>query len=115
MLARIAFVAGMLVSGCATVEYQYLSIEPLKNDLGHVVGQKERLRDVKTGEEIEQLTYYTPRLDSQGTVIGYEEATSRGTVLRDLSGRRVGLRYQDLRSRDTNPKGEGVTVIVTPP
>jgi hypothetical protein len=111
---RFVLVTGILLTGCATIEYQYLGIEPLKNDAGHVVGQKERLRDAKTGEELERVTRYTPRLDSKGTVIGYEEATNRGTVLRDLAGRRVGLRYTDLRSRETNQNGEGVTVIVAP-
>jgi hypothetical protein len=58
---------------------------------------------------------YTPRLDAQGEVVGYEETSAQGgTVLRDVNGRRVGVRYNDLRSRGTNPQGQGVTVIVAP-
>jgi len=33
----------------------------------------------------------------------------------DLNGRRVGVRYSDLRSKGTNPNAEGVTVIITKP
>jgi hypothetical protein len=56
-----------------------------------------------------------PRLNEKGDVVGYEEPTPpRGTVLRGLDGRRVGLRYRDLRSRGTNPGGEGFTVIISP-
>jgi hypothetical protein len=39
----------------------------------------------------------------------------RGTLLRGLDGRRIGVRYGDLRSRASNPGSEGVTVIVSPP
>jgi hypothetical protein len=106
----------LLPAACSTVEYKYVGTgrELIKNDQGHVVGQKEMLRDDTTGERFEQVTYFTPRRDAGGKVIGYEEALAPGVVLRDLQGRRVGVRYDDLRSRGTNPGNDGVTVIVHP-
>jgi hypothetical protein len=86
----------------------------LKNEQGHVVGQKEMLRDSSSGEQFEQSTYFTPRLDEKGSIVGYEEPLPPGYVVRDLQGRRVGVRYSDLRSRGTNPRSDGVTVIVNP-
>jgi len=103
-----------LLAACATTEYRFLSTEPLKNEDGHVVGHKERLRDVKTGEEFEQVIEYTPRRDEKGTIVGYEEPVREGTMLRDVNGRRVGVRYNDLRSRGTNPGNEGVQIQVKP-
>jgi hypothetical protein len=107
----LAFVA----SACSTVEYQYVGgRQSLKNEQGHVVGQKEMLRDASTGEQFEQITYFTPRRDAKGDVVGYEEPLPPGVVVRDLQGRRVGVRYTDLRSRGTNVRSDGVTVIVKP-
>jgi len=104
-----------LASACSTVEYQYVGgRQSLKNEQGHVVGQKEMLRDPRTGEQFEQVTYFTPRKDEKGAVVGYEEPLPPGVVLRGLDGRRVGVRYTDLRSRGTNPRSDGVTVIVNP-
>jgi hypothetical protein len=104
-----------LASACSTVEYQYVGgRQTLKNEQGHVVGQKEMLRDSRTGEQFEQVTYFTPRRDEKGTIVGYEEALPPGVVVRDLQGRRVGVRYSDLRSRGTNPRSDGVTVIINP-
>ena len=105
-----------LASACRTVEYRYVGErQALKNEQGHVIGQKEMLRDPGTGEQFEQLTYYTPRRDEKGAIVGYEEELPPGYVVRDLQGRRVGVRYNDLRSRGTNPSSGGVTVIVSPP
>ena len=106
----------VLVSACAApVEYRYTGErQTLKNAEGHVIGQKEMLLDPTTGDKFEQITYYTPRRDEKGTIIGYEEPLPPGYVVRDLKGRRVGVRYSDLRSRGSNPGG-GVTVIVKPP
>ena len=109
---------GLLAAACSTapVEYKYVGPgrELLKNADGHVVGQKEMLRDPGTGEQFEQITYFTPRKDEKGAVVGYEEPLPPGVVVRDLQGRRVGVRYSDLRSRGTNPRNDGVTVIVNP-
>ena len=104
----------LLLAGCSTVEYRFLGAQPLQNDKGHVIGQKELLSDARTGELVERVTLFTPRLDAKGDVIGYEEPMPSGTVLRGLDGKRVGVRYSDLRSRGTNPQSEPVTVIVTP-
>ena len=106
-----------LTAACAApVEYRYTRGGPelIKNEAGHVVGQKEMLRDATTGEQYENIVYFTPRKDESGKIIGYEEPQSPGVVLRDLSGRRVGVRYSDLRSKGTNT-AEGVTVIITKP
>jgi hypothetical protein len=107
-----------LTAACANnVEYRYARGGPelIKNEEGHVVGQKELLRDATTGEQYENIVYFTPRKDASGKIIGYEEPQAPGVVLRDLNGRRVGVRYNDLRSKGTNPNAEGVTVIITKP
>ncbi|HYR35151.1 MAG TPA: hypothetical protein VEQ87_12745 [Burkholderiales bacterium] len=106
----------LLAVACSTKEYRYVGDrQVLKNDEGHVIGQKEMLRDPETGQQFEEITYFTPRRDEKGTVIGYEEPLPPGYVVRDLQGRRIGVRYTDLRSRGTNPGSGGVTVIVNPP
>ena len=111
-------VLGLLAAACSTapVEYKYVGPgrELIKNADGHVVGQKEMLRDADTGEQFEHVTYFTPRRDANGKIVGYEEPLPPGVVVRDLQGRRVGVRYSDLRSRGTNPRSDGVTVIVNP-
>jgi hypothetical protein len=109
---------GLLASACAApVEYKYAGAgrELIKNDQGHIVGTKELLRDATTGEQYENIVYFTPRRDASGKIIGYEEPLAPGVVLRDLEGRRVGVRYGDLRSRGTNPNNDGITVIITKP
>ena len=108
----------LLTTACAApVEYRYARGGPelIKNEDGHVVGQKEMLRDATTGEQYENIVYFTPRKDEKGNIIGYEEPMAPGVVLRDVNGRRVGVRYNDLRSKGTNPNAEGVTVIITKP
>ncbi|HZE59234.1 MAG TPA: hypothetical protein VE085_01620 [Burkholderiales bacterium] len=110
---------GLLAAACTTapVEYKYVGPgrELIKDADGHVVGQKEMLRDADTGEQYEHVTYFTPRRDAGGKIVGYEEPQPPGVVVRDLQGRRVGVRYTDLRSRGTNPRSDGVTVIITKP
>lgn len=110
---------GLLAAACtsAPVEYKYVGPgrELIKNDAGHVIGQKEMLRDAESGDQYEHVTYFTPRRDAGGKVVGYEEPLPPGVVVRDLQGRRVGVRYNDLRSRGTNPRSDGVTVIITKP
>ncbi len=110
-----ALALSCLLGACETVEYRIVSTQVIKNDQGHIVGHKDMLRDTRTGEAIEEVTMYVPRLDTSGAIVGYEEPVIRGTVLRGLDGRRIGVRYGDLRSRASNPGGEGVTVIVSPP
>jgi hypothetical protein len=103
-----------LLAACTTTEYRFVSSDPLRNEQGHVVGHKERLRDVKTGEEFEQIVEYIPRRNDKGEIVGYDEPVREGTMLRDVNGRRVGVRYSDLRSRGSNPGNEGIQVQVKP-
>jgi len=107
--------ASLMATACAdTVEYRYVSTEVLKNEQGHVVGHKELLRDARTGEEFELVTHYSPLFDSKGDIVGYQEPTRGGALIRGLDGRRIGARYTDLRSRGTNPGSEGVTITIRP-
>jgi hypothetical protein len=89
-----------------------VSSQSIVNDQGHVVGRKEVLKDPGSGKEREVATYYAPRVDQNGTVIGYEEAVPEGAVIRNLDGRRIGVRYSDLRSRGYNPNKEGISIVV---
>ena len=114
----VLFLSASLTAACSTSkEYRYArgGPEQIKNEQGHVIGQKELLRDPATGEMYENIVYFTPRRDESGKIIGYEEPLAPGVVLRDLSGRRVGVRYSDLRSQGTNPNNEGITVIIRKP
>lgn len=113
-MLKTAALALLLLCGCAAVDYHYLASQPITDDKGHVVGQKELLSDARTGELVERVTLFIPRLDSRGNVIGYEEPMPSGSVLRGLDGKRVGVRNPDLRSRGTNPQAEPITVIVAP-
>ena len=105
-----------LLAACAapTGTYERVRQTNLKNDEGHVVGYVEVLRDVKTGEEVEREVNFAPRYDTQGTLIGYEEPLPEGVLIRSPDGRRVGVRYRDLRGRGMNPSGEGVSVTYPP-
>jgi hypothetical protein len=107
--------AGLIAAACAqTVEYRYVSTEILKNEKGHVVGHKELLKDVATGEDFEEVTHYTPLHDAKGEIVGYQEQARGGVVIRGLDGRRIGARYTDLRSRGSNPGNEGITITIQP-
>ena len=35
-----------------------------------------------------------------------------GTVLRELNGKRIGVRWLDVRSRGTNPQSKGLLIMV---
>ena len=101
-----------LASGCSSVEWKQMSLQPLKNDAGHVIGQKELLCDCKNGERIARLALFEPRFDERGVLVGYEEKIRGGVQLRDLNGRRIGTRYADVRTCGNNPKSKGLTIIV---
>ena len=60
------------------------------------------------GERITQIALFLPRLDSSGHIVGYEERLRSGSVLRDLRGRKIGGRFDDLRSR------KNMTIVVLP-
>jgi hypothetical protein len=98
-------------SGCSLLEYQPLNKENLKNSQGHVIGYRERLCDCSAGEELDRVVLFTPRLTEAGNVIGYEEKIKNGVVLWDLRGKRIGSRYVDLRSRGTNARNSGLTIV----
>src|SRR5262245_23234969 len=113
-LAVITAVLGLtvLASGCSSVEWKQMSMQPLRNQAGHVIGQKELLCDCKSGERISRLALFEPRFDERGVLVGYEEKIRGGVQLRDLNGRRIGTRFVDVRSRGNNPNSKGLTIIV---
>jgi hypothetical protein len=113
-LTTITIILGLaaLASGCSSVEWKQISVQPMRNEQGHVIGQKEMLCDCRNGERIARLALFEPRFDEQGALVGYEEKVRGGTVLRDLNGRRIGTRFADHRTRANNPNSKGLTIIV---
>jgi hypothetical protein len=101
-----------LASGCSSMEWTQMSLQPLRNEQGHVIGQKETLCDCRNGEHVARLALFEPRFDERGVLVGYEEKIRGGTVLRDLNGRRIGTRFADMRTRANNPNSKGLTIIV---
>jgi hypothetical protein len=104
---------GLAAGGCTNLstlsgDVQPLAKEDLKNAQGHVIGTKEVARDAATGERITQISLFVPRLSPAGRVVGYEERVRGGSVLRDLRGRKIGGRFDDLRSR------KNMTIVVLP-
>jgi hypothetical protein len=100
LLMTLVVAAGLAASGCSTLtEYGSVRKEALRNDQGHVIGQKELLRNEQTGEVVAQISMFTPMFDSNGALIGYEEQARGGSIIRDLDGRSIGSRFNDLRSR----------------
>jgi hypothetical protein len=95
-------------------EYSSVLQESLRNDQGHVIGYKGLLRNERTGEVMAQIALYTPVRSESGDVVGYEEPARDAAILRDLNGRRIGARFSDLRSRGTNSKNKGLTIVFRP-
>lgn len=116
MLTRILLIAASLaIGGCSTMtEYGSVRKESLKNDQGHVIGYKEMLRNERTGEVMAQIALYTPMRSERGEIVGYEEQARDGAIIRDLNGRSIGGRFSDLRSRGTNSKNKGLTIVLRP-
>jgi len=108
LILTIALAAG----GCSVIETKSVAREDLKNAQGHVIGYKDLLLDSRTGEELAQITLFVPRLDERGEIVGYEERVRGGTVLHDLSGKRIGARWLDVRSRGRNPQNKGLLIMV---
>jgi hypothetical protein len=106
--------ASLLMLGCGTTQDQHLSSRSLRNDQGHVFGHKETWRNPRSGEESVRTVVYAPRRDASGQVVGYEEPIAGGTLLRDIDGRRIGMRYSDLRSRGSNANNGGITLTFLP-
>jgi hypothetical protein len=103
---------GLAAGGCSSIEYKPVAHEELKNAQGHVVGYKETARDARTGEEVTQIALFIPRHGARGEIVGYEERARGGSILRDLDGRRIGSRWNDVRGRANNPQSQGVIVVV---
>ena len=99
--------------GCSLfTEYRVVGQqEKIVNERGHVVGHREVLRYNGSDERIIRVAQYIPRMNDAGAVIGYEERTRSGAIIRDLAGNHIGNRFKDLRSRGTNPGNAGVTVV----
>ena len=111
----LAMAMALAAGGCSVLEFKPLGKEPLKNDQGHVIGYVERLCDcAKGGEELDRVVLYTPRFSERGTVVAYEERVKGGAVLRDVNGKRIGSRWVDLRSRGSNARNSGLTVVFVP-
>jgi hypothetical protein len=64
------------------------------------------VRDRNTGEELAQIALFVPRVGERGQIVGYEERVRGGSVLRDLSGKKIGGRWLDVRS------GKGLMIVV---
>ena len=106
-MRSIVFVFAVLVlAACASTTAPQSTTRVIRNEQGHVIGHTE----VVKGREV--VTYYKPRFDSSGTVIAYEEPTRDGAVIRSVDGKRIGMRYNDLRSRGSNPASEGISITV---
>ena len=117
MTMRVLIVAACLaLGGCTTLTNFGVSVgkESLRNDQGHVIGYKDLLRNERTGEVMAQIALYTPVRSESGEIVGYEEQARDGAIIRDLNGRSIGGRFSDLRSRGTNAKNKGLTIVFRP-
>ena len=105
--------AGVALGGCATIdEYGASGRQQVMDTQGNVAGYKQQLRNKRTGEVAVQVRLFAPILNDGGELVGYEEQTQDGGIIRDLAGRRVGARFSDMRSRGTNSRSRGITVII---
>ena len=98
------------IGGCTTMSDYGTSVrkESLRNDQGHVIGYKDMMRNDITGEVLAQVSLYTPMRNDSGEIVGYEEQSRGGSIIRDLSGRSIGTRFSDLRSR------KSLTIVMRP-
>ena len=111
MATRALIVAACFaIGGCTTMTDFGTSVrkDTLKNDQGHVIGYKNMLRNEHTGEVLAQVLLYTPMLSERGEIVGYEEQTRGGAIIRDVDGRAIGSKFADLRSR------KFVTIVFRP-
>ena len=113
VVKRTALVLALLgANACSVIETNTVAREELKNAQGHLIGYKDIMRDSRTGEELTQLTLFVPRLGERGELVGYEERVRGGTMLYDLNGKRIGVRWLDVRSRGSNPQNQGLLIVV---
>jgi hypothetical protein len=108
-LKTILLALALAAGGCSTLDSRQLARENIKNKQGHVIGFKERLH--AGSEDLDRVTLFTPRLSERGNVVAYEERIKGGVVLWDLKGKRIGSRYVDLRSRGSNARNSGLTIV----
>ena len=117
MTTRALIVAACFaLGGCTTLTDFGVSVakESLRNNQGHVIGYKDLLRNDRTGEVLAQVSLYTPMLSDSGEIVGYEEQARDGVIIRDVAGRAIGGRWSDLRSRSTNSRSKGITIVFRP-
>jgi hypothetical protein len=115
MTRTLILAACFAIGGCSTMtDYGVVRKEGLRNDQGHVIGYKEMLRNERTGEVMAQIALFTPVRSESGEIVGYEEQAKDGAIIRDLNGRSIGGRFSDLRSRGTNAKNRGLTIVFRP-
>jgi hypothetical protein len=120
MIARtLILAAAVALGGCSTLadfgpvsKSGPLARKAVKNDQGHVIGFKQMLRNSETGEVVAQVNLFTPIVGESGSIVGYEEPSRGGAIIRDLAGHSIGGRFADLRSRSTNSNSKGFTLIV---
>lgn len=114
-LRALIIAASFLIGGCSTLtDYGLVRKEGLRNDEGHLIGYKQIMRSESTSEVVARVALFTPHRSADGTLIGYEEQTRDGAVIRDLAGSPIGSRFSDLRSRSTNSKSKGITIVFRP-
>ena len=105
--------ASFAIAGCSTMGGQVsMTSQAVKNAEGHVVGFKQMLRNPETGEVSAQVQLFAPIRNSLGEVVAYEERAGDSSIIRGIDGRPIGNRFNDARSRSTNAKSRGITVII---
>ena len=115
LIRTLIIAASFVVGGCSTMnEYGTIRKETVRNEQGHVIGYRQVLQHERTGEVMAQVALFTPMLNHKGDVVGYEESTRGGAIIRDLAGRGIGGRFTDLRSRGTNSRNQGLTIVFRP-
>jgi hypothetical protein len=97
------------MGGCSTLtDLGVVRKEGLRNDEGHLVGYKQLMRNERMGEVFAQVQMFTPVRGADGALVGYEEQLRDGAVIRDVTGRPIGNRFADLRSR------KSLTIVFRP-
>ena len=103
----LVLVASLAIGGCTTLtDYGVVRTETLRNEQGHVIGSKELLRNDRTGEVVAHVSMFTPIRGESGELIGYEEQSKEGAVIRDLATGFTGGYYARTGS-SLNPSVSG--------
>ena len=104
--------AAFALGSCSMASIKISDRQATKNADGHVVGFQQTLRNPETGEVSAQAQLFVPVRNDQGEVIAYEERSGGNAIIRSLDGRQIGTRFNDLRSRSTNTKSRGITLVI---